>query len=100
MQVGTIGEYHEKFEMLSSRLRKISEEALKSNFMKGLKPEIRAAIRPLVPRGIADAMKLAQMVEDEKKIERSNRGGVNTFHRAAPYGGTSRFLPTAGKKRR
>ena len=64
--------------MLSSRVRGISEDALKSKFMKGLKPEIRAAVRTLGLRGIVDTMKLAQMVEDKKRIEQSDkRGSIN-----------------------
>ena len=78
MQAGTVGEYREKFEMLPSRLRRISKEALKKNFMKGLKLEIRLVVRTLAPRGIVDTMKLVQMVEDKKRIEQSDNGRIDS----------------------
>ena len=94
MQTGTVGEYRDKFEMLSSRLRGISEDALKSNFMKGLKPEIRATVRTHGPRGIMDTMKLAQMVEDQKRIEQSGNRGSTPVYGTDPYRGNSMFPPT------
>lgn len=42
---------------------------LESNFLKVLKPNIRAAIRPLRPRGLSETMELAQLVEDKEKVE-------------------------------
>ena len=78
MQAGTVGEYHEKFEMLSSRLHRISKEALKKNFMKGMKLEIRPVVRTLAPRGIVDTMKLVQMAEDKKRIEQSDNGRIDS----------------------
>ena len=97
-QQGTVGEYREKFELLSSRLRGISEDTMKSNFMKGLKPEIRATVRTLEPRGIVDTMKLAQMVEDKKRTEQSDKGGSTPFYGTDPYSGNSKFPPTEGRK--
>ena len=52
-------EYRKKFELLSGRLRDISEAMLEGNFMKGLKPKIRAALRLLRPRGLGESMELA-----------------------------------------
>lgn len=49
--------------------------ALESNFMKGLKKDIRAALWPLRPRGLSKTMILAQLVEE---IQQSN--GRRKFH--------------------
>ncbi|KAK9188260.1 hypothetical protein WN944_019661 [Citrus x changshan-huyou] len=62
-------EYKEKFELLLGRLWGIPEAVLEGNFMKGLKPEIRASLRLLRPRGLGESMELAQMVEDENTVE-------------------------------
>ncbi|PKU67250.1 1-phosphatidylinositol-3-phosphate 5-kinase [Dendrobium catenatum] len=69
-QEGTVADYRDKFEYLASRLDHISESTLEGNFMKGLKLEIRTAVRVLEPRNLGKAMELAQLVEDQKKAER------------------------------
>ena len=51
--------------MLAGRIIGFSEDVLKSNFMKGLKPEIRAALIPHGPMGIAETMRLAQTVDEK-----------------------------------
>ncbi|KAI0510225.1 hypothetical protein KFK09_010826 [Dendrobium nobile] len=94
-QEGTVADYRDRFEYLASRLDHISESALEGNFMKGLKPEIRTAVRVLEPRNLGKAMELAQLVEDQKKSERgargNNSGGSNrtTTTLPAPKGPTS-----------
>ena len=65
-------EYREKFELLSRRLRGLPEAVLKGNFIKGLKPEIRASLRLLRPRELGKSMELTQMIEDKNTIERVN----------------------------
>ena len=76
---GSIMEFRKKFKMLSGRLYEITEDMLKSNFKKGLKPKIRAAIETLGPRGITDAMKLAHMIEDKNEVARSSTRNSNGF---------------------
>ena len=66
VQNGMVKEYREKFEMLAGRVFSLTDDMLKSNFMNGLKPEIRAALQA---RGIVDTMRLAQTVEDEKQVK-------------------------------
>ncbi|KAI0523140.1 hypothetical protein KFK09_005530 [Dendrobium nobile] len=93
-QEGTVADYRDRFEYLASRLDHISESALEGNFMKGLKPEIRTAVRVMEPRNLGKAMELAQLVEDQKKAERgargNNSGGFNrtTTTLPAPKGPT------------
>ncbi|PKU73032.1 1-phosphatidylinositol-3-phosphate 5-kinase [Dendrobium catenatum] len=63
-QEGTVADYRDKLEYLASRLDHISESVLEGNFMKGMKPEIRTAVRVFEPRNLGKAMELAQLVED------------------------------------
>ena len=72
-------EYKEKFELLLGRLWGIPEAVLEGNFMKGLKPEIRASLRLLRPRGLGELMELAQMIEDKNTVERVNRSNSVNF---------------------
>ncbi|KAK9188269.1 hypothetical protein WN944_019670 [Citrus x changshan-huyou] len=72
-------EYKEKFELLLGRLWGIPEAVLEGNFMKGLKPEIRASLRLLRPRGLGESMELAQLVEDKNTVERVNRSNSVNF---------------------
>lgn len=62
-------EYGEKFELLSGCLGGISEAVLEGNFIKGLKPEIRAVLCLLRSRGLGETMELAQMIEDKNVVE-------------------------------
>ena len=48
--------------------------------MKRLKPEIRALLRWLRPRGVGELMELAQMIEDKNTIEWVNRSSSVNFH--------------------
>ncbi|KAI0524824.1 hypothetical protein KFK09_004212 [Dendrobium nobile] len=91
-QEGTVADYRDRFEYLASRLDHISESALEGNFMKGLKPEIRTAVRVLEPRNLGKAMELAQLVEDQKKSERGARGNYS----GGSYKMTTAVLPSKG----
>lgn len=71
-------EYREKFEMLLGQLIGISETILASNFMKGLKVDIRAALQMLGTRGLNKAVKLAQLIETQHLIAKGYKPyGVN-----------------------
>ena len=72
-------EYRKKVELLSGRLGDISEAVLEGNFMKGPKPEIRAALRLLRPRGLGESTELAQMIENKNTTERVNRSSLVSF---------------------
>ena len=73
-------ENKEKFELLSGSLGEVSDVVLEGNFMKGLKPKIRAELRLLRPKGLGETMELAQMIEDKntaKQINKSNSVGFS-----------------------
>ncbi|PKU66612.1 hypothetical protein MA16_Dca022368 [Dendrobium catenatum] len=44
---------------------------LEGNFMKGLKPDMRASVLILRVQGLGEAIELAQLVEDKNSLERS-----------------------------
>ena len=72
-------EYKEKFELLSERLGEVSDAVLEGNFMKGMKPKIRAALRLLRPRGLGETMELAQMIEDKNTAKQINKSNSVSF---------------------
>ncbi|KAH9706820.1 V-type proton ATPase subunit H [Citrus sinensis] len=47
--------------------------------MKGLKPEIRALLRLIRPRGLGESMQLAQMAKDKNTVEHVNRSNSIDF---------------------
>ena len=74
VQTGSVMDYRDRFELLSSQTSGISDSDYMANFLKGLKPEVRAAVRTLNPRNLASAMTMAQLVEDQRRVERAGRG--------------------------
>ncbi|KAH9724928.1 Plastid division protein CDP1 [Citrus sinensis] len=68
-----------KFELLLGRLGGLPEVVLEGNFMKGLKPEIRASLRLLRPRGLGGSMELSQMIEDKNIVEWVNKSNSVDF---------------------
>ncbi|PKU67640.1 hypothetical protein MA16_Dca011218 [Dendrobium catenatum] len=72
-QEGSIADYREQFEHLASRVERLSDTVLEGNFMKGLKAEIRAAVKVLMPSDLGEAMKLTQLVENQKNLEKGAR---------------------------
>ncbi|KAL9672024.1 hypothetical protein QQ045_009598 [Rhodiola kirilowii] len=77
VQTKSVLEYQEQFEELASAIESISEKALMSNFMTGLKADIHASVRIQQPMNLYQTMTLAQLVE-EKEDGKYNRGTV--FH--------------------
>jgi len=55
VQEGSVADYRERFEHLASRVERLSETVLEGNFMKGLKAEVRAAVKVLMPRDLGEA---------------------------------------------
>ncbi|XP_020693720.1 uncharacterized protein LOC110107714 [Dendrobium catenatum] len=84
-QEGSVADYREQFEHIASRVERLSDTVLEGNFMKGMKVEIRAAVKVLMPRDLGEAMKLAQLVENQRNLERGAR--------SSSTGGTYR-MPT------
>ncbi|GKD06305.1 ankyrin repeat-containing protein, partial [Tanacetum coccineum] len=74
VQTGTLREYQSLFEKLAGQLTGMSEKVLYSTFIKGLKSKIRLGLQILQPTGLRDAMRLAQMIEDNQVSGRSNSG--------------------------
>ncbi|KAH0433646.1 hypothetical protein IEQ34_026990 [Dendrobium chrysotoxum] len=86
-QEGSVTEYRERFEYLASRLDRLPETVLEGNFMKGLTPEIRAAVRVMRPRDLGEAMELAQLVEDQRRLEKLVEGSSSrgTYRMATTF---------------
>lgn len=78
---------------MSGRLWKLSESVLESNFMKGLKLEIRGALRTLRPNRLTKAMELAQLIEDQMTTTKAGNGTCNPSQNNA--GSTSTRTPKA-----
>jgi hypothetical protein len=68
-QKGTVEEFVEAFELLSSQVGRLPEEQYLGYFMSGLQPQIRRRVRTLNPRNRMEMMRIAKDVEDELKEE-------------------------------
>ncbi|PNY13662.1 retrotransposon-related protein [Trifolium pratense] len=66
-QRGTVEEFVESFELLSSQVGRLPEEQYLGYFMSGLKPQIRRRVRTLNPRNRMEMMRIAKDVEGELK---------------------------------
>ncbi|MCH86025.1 Ty3/gypsy retrotransposon protein, partial [Trifolium medium] len=66
-QKGTVEEFVESFELLSSQVGRLPEEQYLGYFMSGLKPQIRRRVRTLNPRNRMEMMRIAKDVEGELK---------------------------------
>ncbi|PNX91472.1 pentatricopeptide repeat-containing protein [Trifolium pratense] len=64
-QKGTVEEFVESFELLSSQIGRLPEEQYLGYFMSGLKPQIRRRVRTLNPRNRMEMMRIAKDVEGE-----------------------------------
>ncbi|GJY11179.1 ankyrin repeat-containing protein [Tanacetum coccineum] len=76
-QEGSAREYVSLFETLAGQLVGISEQVMEGTFIKGLRPELRSAIRVMQPEGLNHAMKVA-MIIDENKAQSSSQVEVPT----------------------
>ncbi|GJT84253.1 putative mitochondrial protein [Tanacetum coccineum] len=74
-QTGTSRERVMLFEKLAGQLVGISEEVLEGTFIKGLKPDIRSAVRVMQPEGLNHAMKLTISLGGNKNYDMFIRGG-------------------------
>nr|GEW21131.1 ankyrin repeat-containing protein [Tanacetum cinerariifolium] len=54
------------FETLAGRLAGLPKEVMKGTFIKGLRPELRSAVRVMQPEGLNHTMKIAIMIDDNK----------------------------------
>lgn len=68
-QKGSVEEFVEAFELLSSQVGRLPEEQYLGYFMSGLKPQIRRRVHTLNPRNRMEMMRIAKDVEEELKEE-------------------------------
>ena len=73
-QEGSAREYVTLFEKLAGQLHGVPEPVLEGTFIKGLKPDLRAAIRVMQPEGLTHAMKLSIFIDGNKSNEVVSRG--------------------------
>ncbi|GJY68145.1 ankyrin repeat-containing protein [Tanacetum coccineum] len=79
VQDGTAREYVALFEKLACQLVGVSPSVMEATFIKGLKTDLRAAIRVMRPEGLAHAMELAITIEDNQQFEAVTRTGVSNY---------------------
>ncbi|PNY17068.1 retrotransposon-related protein [Trifolium pratense] len=68
-QTGSVEDYVEAFELLSSQVGRLPEEQYLGYFMSGLKAQIRRRVRTLNPSSRLQMMRIAKDVEEELKEE-------------------------------
>ncbi|PNY02722.1 retrotransposon-related protein [Trifolium pratense] len=68
-QTGSVEEFVEAFELLSSQVGRLPEEQYLGYFMSGLKPSIRRRVRTLNPGNRMQMMRMAKDVEEEFRDE-------------------------------
>lgn len=68
-QTGSVEEFVEAFELLSSQVGRLPEEQYLGYFMSGLKAQIRRRVRTLNPQNRMQMMRMEKDVEDELKDE-------------------------------
>ncbi|CAJ2651202.1 unnamed protein product [Trifolium pratense] len=73
-QTGSVEDYVEAFELLSSQVGRLPEEQYLGYFMSGLKPQIRRRVRTLNPLSRMQMMRIAKDVEEELKEADEDEG--------------------------
>ncbi|TYK06549.1 transposon Tf2-1 polyprotein isoform X1 [Cucumis melo var. makuwa] len=76
-QESTVDDYRNLFDKLVAPLSDVPDPVVKDTFMNGLFPWIRAEVRICRPKGLAEMMEFAQLVEN-REIER-NEVNLNNF---------------------
>ncbi|PWA85900.1 Ankyrin repeat-containing protein [Artemisia annua] len=76
---GTDHEYVAMFEKLACQVVGVAQSVSEATFIKGLKPDLRAAVRVMKPESLAHAMDLAKSIEDNQQFEGVFRTGVGTY---------------------
>ncbi|GKD22892.1 hypothetical protein Tco_1224595 [Tanacetum coccineum] len=71
LQMGTVTEYQNEFEMLISRVTKISESLLKTIYISGLKVALQIELLRAKPTTLVEAFFLARMTETRFEDERT-----------------------------
>ncbi|GJY21422.1 putative mitochondrial protein [Tanacetum coccineum] len=102
-QDGSAREYVALFEKLARQLVGVPETILEGTFIKGLKQDLRAAVRVLNPEGLSHAMKLAVSIEENQLFGSASQGGgsyrtnstTNYSNRISGSGSTRTLVSTA-----
>nr|GEY60738.1 reverse transcriptase [Tanacetum cinerariifolium] len=71
LQIGTVAEYQDEFEMLINRLTRISESLLTSFYISGLKVALQIELLRERPTTLGEAFSLARITETHFEDERS-----------------------------
>jgi hypothetical protein len=93
-QTGSVEEFPEAFELLSSQVGHLPEEQYLGYFMSGLKPIIRRRVRTLNPQSRMQMMRIAKDVEEElhEENDEGNRAlAKKNWGRTDSYGPGSRY---------
>ncbi|GJX00863.1 ankyrin repeat-containing protein [Tanacetum coccineum] len=104
-QDGSAREYVALFEKLAGQLVGVPETILEGTFIKGLKQDLRAAVRVLNPEGLSHAMKLAVSIEENKLFGSASQGGgtnsaTNYSNCISGSGSTQNLVSTAPIERK
>ncbi|KAF7836177.1 Retrovirus-related Pol polyprotein from transposon 17.6 [Senna tora] len=67
-QSGTVGDYRERFELLSAPLKDATEEMLIGFYQNGLKEEVRAELRMTQAQNLLDVMDMSQKIEERNEV--------------------------------
>ncbi|XP_071714502.1 uncharacterized protein [Rutidosis leptorrhynchoides] len=78
-QEGIVREYVALFEKLACQLVGVPDLVMEATFIKGLKPDLRAAVRIMKPENLAHAIELAISIEDNQLYEGVTRARSGTY---------------------
>ncbi|XP_042974800.1 uncharacterized protein LOC122306438 [Carya illinoinensis] len=81
-QTNSVTAYKAEFELLSNRIKGVTEENKLNYFLSGLKDEVRIPVRMLKPINLNDAFGLARMQEEHAWLNKSL--GKTTYSESAP----------------
>jgi hypothetical protein len=93
-QTGSVEEFPEAFELLSSQVGHLLEEQYLGYFMSGLKPTIRRRVRTLNPQCRMQMMRIAKDVEEElceendegnRALAKKNLGRTDSYRPGSRY---------------
>ncbi|GKC75003.1 ankyrin repeat-containing protein [Tanacetum coccineum] len=91
-QEGSAREYVALFEKMAAQLVGIQEEILEGAFIKGLKPELRTAVRTQHPKGVTEAIQLTLLIDETRS---GGEWGKSSNSRLGSHTGGEVPRPTA-----
>lgn len=90
----SIKEYRGKFEQFFAGLKDMSDQALESKFVCGLKEDIQSEMRKLNPVGLIAKMEMAQVIEDDLAIEMKRVKGLTSHSSPNSKGRSGGSMPS------